>query len=183
MNSFAIFFGIFLPRSVMNGIRDEIFFVSFLDYLIPSGLEIMPERGFLIFWILLLFFSEFSSTGRVWAEFEPKLFRRFLGLSYPVLAENNTEKKFFNFLSFFAIFFGIFLPRSSMNGIRDKIFFFTFSTYLIPFWLEIMPGRGFIIFWTFLLFFSEFYCPGWVRTEFGTNIFFSLSQPISSRFG
>ena len=119
LNYFAIFFGIFLPRSVMNGIRDEIVFVSFLDYLIPFGLEIMPEIGFLIFWIFLLFFSEFSSTGRVWTEFEPKLFCRFLGLSYPVWAKNNAGTRVFNFLNFFAILFRIFFCGSSMNGIGN----------------------------------------------------------------
>ena len=41
-----------------------------------------------------------------------------LGQSHPVLAKNNAGKRFFNFLNFFAIFFGIFLSGSSMNGIR-----------------------------------------------------------------
>ena len=36
----------------------------------------------------------------------------------PVLAKNNVGKRFFNFFNLFAIFFGIFLPESSMNGIR-----------------------------------------------------------------
>ena len=36
------------------------------------------------------------------------------------------ERFFFNFLNFFAIFFGIFFPRPSLNGNRDKIFFFLF---------------------------------------------------------
>ena len=107
------------------------FFLSFLAFLIPFWLKIIPERGFLIFWI----------------------------------------------------FFGIFLNGSRTNEIRDKIFFLSFSTYLIPFWLKIMPERGFLIFWIFLLFFLEFSCTGWVRTEFGTKIFFTLSWPISSHFG
>ena len=43
----------------------------------------------------------------------------FLGLSHLVLAKNKIGNRFFfNFFNFFAIFFGIFLPRSSMNGIR-----------------------------------------------------------------
>ena len=40
-------------------------------------------------------------------------------LSHPVLAKNNAGKGFLNFLNFFAIFFGIFFPGPSMNGIRD----------------------------------------------------------------
>ena len=104
MNSFAIFLGIFLPGSVIKGIRDENFFVSLSAYLISFGLEIMPERGFLIFWIFLLFFSEFSSTGRVWTEFEPKLFCRFLGLSYPVWAKIMPERCFLIFWIFLLFF-------------------------------------------------------------------------------
>ena len=87
------------------------------------------------------------------------------------------------FLNFFAIIFGIFLPGSSMNGIRDENFFLSFSANLIPYWLKIIPVIGFFIFWIFLLFFSEFSCSGRVGTEFRTKIFFSLSRPISSRFG
>ena len=129
----------------------------------------MPERGFLIFWIFLIFFSEFSSPGRVWTEFGTKIFffsfsaylisyclkimleggfliflifffyfvqnflvrveyernsglkyfPLFLCLSHLVLARDNAGKRFFNFLNSFAIFFGIFLPVSSINGIRD----------------------------------------------------------------
>ena len=142
----------------------------------------------------MLYFPEFSYPCRVWTEFsllfcfgifssrdenernlELWFFFLFLSLSKIVLAKNNARKRFFNFLNFFAIFFEIFLPGSSVNGIRDKNFFLAFSAYLIPFWLKIMPERGFLI---FLIFFSEFSCPGRVWTEFGTKIFFSLSQPI-----
>ena len=143
----------------------------------------MPRRGLIIFWIFLLFFSKFSCPGRVWTEFGTKIFFfLFFGLSHLVLAKNIAGKRFYNFLNFFTIFFGIFLPGSSTNGIRDY-FFFSFSDYLIPFWREIMPGRGFIIFKNFLLFFSDFSCLGRVWTEFGTKFFFSLFQTISSRFG
>ena len=46
-------------------------------------------------------------------------FSLFLDLSHPVLARNNVGSMFFNFMIFFAIFFGIFLLGSSMNRIRD----------------------------------------------------------------
>ena len=74
-----------------------------------------------------------------------------------------------NFLAIFLEF-----SRSGWAGTKfgTNIFFFSFSAYLIPFWLKIMPERGFFIFWIFLLFFSEFSCPTWVGTEFGTKIFF-----------
>ena len=63
-----------------------------------------------------------------------------------MLGENNVGKRFSNFLNFFTFFLGIFLPGSSMNGILKENFVFTFSAYLIPFWLKIMSGRGVIIF-------------------------------------
>jgi len=79
----------------------------------------MPERDVLIF----EFFCEFFRNFLAWVEYVRnsglKFFSLFLGLSHPVLAKNNTGKWFFNFLNFFAISFGIFLPGSSMDGIRD----------------------------------------------------------------
>ena len=141
----------------------------------------MPGRGFIIFWIFLLFFSEFSFPGRVWTEFWSEillLFWNFLarveykwnsgvkfcfhffGLSHPVLAKNNVGKRFYNFLNFFTIFFVIFFSGSSMNGILEWNFVFTFSAYPHRFWIKIMPGRGFKIFWIFLLFFFGIFFPG-----------------------
>ena len=143
----------------------------------------MPGKGFIIFWISLLFFPEFFSLVEYERNSGPKFQFHFLGLSHPVLVKNNAGRRFYNFFNFFTIFFRIFFPRSSMNGIRDQNFTFIFSAYLIPFWLKTMPGIGFIIFWIFLLFFSEFSFPGRVWTEFGTKISISFSQPISSCFG
>ena len=146
----------------------------------------MPERGFLIFWIFLLFFSEFSSPGRVWTKIGTNFFfSLFFGLSTPVLAKSNSGKRFFNFLIFFTIFFGIFLLWLGKNRIQDQIFFLSFSAYLNPFWQKIMPERGFLIFWIFLLFFSEFSSPGRVGTKIGTNfvfsLFFGLSTPVLAK--
>ena len=136
MNFFAIFLGIFLPWSSMNGIRDS------------------------------------------------KCFSLLFGLSLPVLAKNNAGKRFYNFLNFFTIFFRIFFPGSSMNGILEWNFVFTFSAYLIPFWLKIMPGGCFIIFWFFLQFFRIFL----TRVEYERNSvvkfcfhFFGLSHPVLAR--
>ena len=142
----------------------------------------MPETSFLIFSIFLIFFSEFSS----WVDSEwnsgPKFFSLFLGLSHPVLAKNNAGKRFFCFVIFF-LFFWNFLARDGYErNSGRKFFFFSFLADLIPFWLKIMPESGFLIFWIFLLFFSEFSCRGWVWTEFGTKIFLSLSPLISSLF-
>jgi len=167
----------------MNGIRDQNFVFTFSAYIFQFWLKIMPGRSFIIFWIFLLFFWNF--LARVEYERNPGLKFRFhiFGLSHPVWARNNAGNRFYNFLNFYTILFGIFFPGSSMNGNWDWNYFFTFSAYIFPFWLEIMPGICFIIFWIFLLLFSEFSCPGRVWTEFGTKILFSLFRPISSRFG
>ena len=145
----------------------------------------MPERGFLIFWIFLLFFSKFYCPGRVLTELGTKIFCLFFSLSNPVLANNIAGKRFFNFLIFVLFFFRHFLACVEYERNSEQIFFFflSLSAYLIPFWLKIMPERGFSIFWFFFYFFSEFSCPGRVWMEFGTKSFFSLSQHISSRFG
>ena len=160
------------------------FFLSFLAYLIPVCLKIMPERGFIIFWIFLLIFSEFFCPGRVWTEFGIKIFFYFFGLSHPVLAKNIARKKFYNFLNSFTIFFGIFLPESSLNRILEQNFVCTFSAYLIPYCLKIMPGRGFTIFWILCYFFLNFLA----RVEYERNsgvkfyfLFFCLSAPVLAK--
>ena len=71
-----------------------------------------------------------------------------------------------------------------MNGILELNFVFTFSEYLFPFGLKIMPGIGFIIFRIFLLFFSEFSCP--VEYERNSRVkfcfhFFGRSHPVLAR--
>ena len=141
----------------------------------------MLGRGLIIF---VLFFSEFSCPGRVWTKFGTKIFSLFFIVPHPVLAKKIGRKWFYNFWTFFNIFLGIFLPGSSMNGIRDwNFFFFTFLAYIILILAKNIAGKRFFYFSNFLLFFSEFSCQGRVKTEFETKIFFSLSQPNSSRFG
>ena len=101
----------------------KIIFLSLSAYLLPFWLKIMPERDFLIFWYFFLFFF-WNFLARVGYEQNSGLnfFFLFLGLSHPVLAENNAGKRFLNF---FVIFFGIFFPKPIMNGNRDKFFFFS----------------------------------------------------------
>ena len=141
LNFFAMFFGISFHGSSMNGIQVYNFFLSFSAYLIPLWLKIMPERGFLIFFnFFLYFFPNFLARVEYERNSGLKFFSLFLGLSHPILAKKNAEK---GFLKFFSIFLGIFLPASSVNGIWVEIFFVSFSTYLIPFWLKIIPERVF----------------------------------------
>ena len=132
----------------------------------------MPGWGFIIFWIFLYFFRNFHARVEYKRNSGLKFCFLFFGRPRPVLAKNVASKRFYNF---FTIFFGIFLLKSSMNGIRDKNFVFTFSAYLIPFWLKIMPGRGFIICWIFLLFFWNFLPRVECERHSGLNFFFSFS--------
>ena len=141
----------------------------------------MPGRGFIIF---LLFFRNFLSRVEYERNSRIKFCFHFFGLSRPVWAKNYAGKRFYNFLNFLAIFFGIFLPGSSMNGILEWNFVFPFSANLIPFWHKIIPGRGFIIFWIFLLFFRNFLS----RVEYERNSvvkfffhFFDLSHPVLAK--
>ena len=137
----------------------------------------MLERGFSIFWIFLLFFSEFSCPSRVWTEIGAKIFfLYFSAYQLPFWLKIIPERDFFNFLTFFWNF----LARAEYERNSGLKFFHSFSANIIPFGLNIIPERGFLI---FFLFFSEFSCPGWVWMEFGTKFFFSFSQPILSRFG
>ena len=90
--NFLIFFLLFSEFSYPSWTWTEFetkIFLSFSNYLIMSWLKIMPERGFLGFYY---FFRNFNAR---------------------VEYERNSG------LKFFSIFFEIFLPRSSMNGILD----------------------------------------------------------------
>ena len=157
------------------------------------------------------FFFEFSIPGRVGTEFGMNFFffNLLLGLSQLGFKRYKAGMRFFNFLNFFFYFFGNFylgwvwsefgrkfiLSYSAyLNPVWIEImpelsflifwiFFLSFSVYLIPVWIDIMPKWCFLIFWIFLLFFLEFSSPSQIETEFETKFLFSLSRRISSRFG
>ena len=133
---FCYFFGIFFPRSSMNGIRDYNFFLFFSSYLIPFWLKIMPERGFLIFEFFCYFFRNFLARVESERNSGLKFYSLFLGLSHPGLDRNNGGMMFFNCLNFFTIFFGIFLLGSGRTEFRTKIFFI-FLGLAIFFFLEL----------------------------------------------
>ena len=106
------------------------------------------------------FSSEFSCSGRVWTEFRMKFFFLFFGLSDPIFARNNAGKRFSNFLNFCAIFFGIFLPRSSMNGILDQNFFSLFHGLSHPVWDKNNAEKRFFNFYNFFAIFFGIFLPG-----------------------
>ena len=142
----------------------------------------MTERSFLIFFFFCYFFRIFlpgsGRNGIIRIFFCSLSFSTYLN---PVWIEIMPTWSFFNFLTFFAIFFRIFLPGSSRNRIRDKIFFLCFAAYLKPVWTEIIPEWCFLIFWIF--FFWNFLDLVGQERNSGRKFFFSLSRPISTRFG
>ena len=138
----------------------------------------IKKAGKRFFDFFFLFFSQFSSSGRVWTEFGTKCFFSFSAYLILFWLQKRLER---GFLIFFFYFFHNFLARVEYEW-NSGLNFFYFSAYLIPFGLKIMPEGGFLISWIFLLFFSQFSFPSGVWTEFGTKIFLYLSLPLSTCF-
>ena len=82
------------------------------------GLAI-KKAGKRFFDFFFYFFRNFLARVEYERNSGLNFFSLFLGLSHPVLAKNIARKRFFNLFHFFDIFFGIFLPGSRMNRIRD----------------------------------------------------------------
>ena len=119
------------------------FFFSFSAHLIPFWLKIMLERGFSIFFFnfIAIFFGNFHARVEYERKSGLKFFSLFLDLYHPFLANYNAGKRFLNF---FLLFFSEFsCPGRVCAKFGTKIFFFSFSAYLISFWIKIMPKRGF----------------------------------------
>ena len=97
----------------------KFFFSLFLGLSHPVSAKNNAGKKFFSFLKFCYFFQNFLS----WVEYERnlglKFFSYFPGLSHPILARNNARTRFFSFLNFFAIIFGIFLPGSSLDKIRD----------------------------------------------------------------
>ena len=140
----------------------------------------MPDRGFLIFWF---FFRNFLPRVEYERNSGLKFFSLFLILSHPVLAKNNTGKRFFNFLNFFCNFFWNFLSRVEYERNSGQKFFSLFLNLSHPRLYRNSFGMMFFIFLKFLAIFFWNGSPAWVGMEFGTKIFFSLSWPLSTCFG
>jgi len=133
------------------------------SYLIPFLLKITSES---CFWIFLLFFSVILSPGSSMSGIRVKnsfiSFSAYLILSLPVLARNNIRKLFFNFLNFFAIFFGIFSPGSSVSEIWVYNSFIPFSANLIlshPILTTKNAGKLFFNFFNFIAIFFGIFSP------------------------
>ena len=145
----------------------------------------MPERGFLIFWIFLLFFFRNFLPQ---AEYQRKsgqnfFFSLFRSIYSSFRLKVIPERDFLNFWFFFN-FFRNFLARAEYERNSGQEIFSSFFSLSHPVLAKNNARKRFFFFFLiFFLFFLEFSCSGWVRTEFRTKFFFSLSRLISSRFG
>ena len=114
------------------------------------------------------FFLKFSILDRVVRVGTTIFFSFFLDLSRPVLAWNEAWRVFFNFLNFFALFFGIFYSRSGRMD-RNNIFF---SLFLEP---VLAWNHAWMVFFNFFAIFLEFSIQGRVGRIGAINFFLSFS--------
>ena len=142
-------------------------FFSFLAYLIPLWLKIIPETVLMNFWIFLLFFSEFSCPGRVWTKLGTKIFLfLFFGLSHPVFCKSNVGKRFYNFLNFLLFFSEFSCPGRVWTELGTKIFFFPFFGLSHPVFGKNNVGKRF---YNFLNCFYYFFRNFLARVEYERN--------------
>ena len=124
----------------------------------------MQEKGFLIFGIFLLYFSEFSCPFRVRTEFGTKIFFSLSCQSHPIF------------------FFCNYLGRVGYEQNSGLKFFFHFLGLSHPVLAKYNAGKRFFNFWNFFaIFFRNFL----FRVEYERNLglkFFSFSWLISSPF-
>ena len=137
LNFFAFFFfEISSPGLVGTEFRTNFFFFSFSAYLTPFWIEIMLERGFLIFWIFLLFFWNFHARVEYERNSGLKFFFSFSAFLIPVWTEIMPEWYFFNiFFNFLLFFWEYSCPGRVGTEFGTKFFFLSFSAYFILFWL------------------------------------------------
>ena len=93
------------------------------------------------------------------------------------------ESGFLNFLNFFAIFFQNFLAGVQYKRNSGLKFVSPTLSLSHPVLARNIAEKRFFDFFNIFAIFFGILLPGRVWTEFGTKIFFSLSQPISPRFG
>ena len=99
----------------------------------------------MIFFIFLHFFAillEFSIPGRVGMDRNDNFFYFFNLIPYlsrPGLVWKEAITMFFNLLKFFALFLEFPIQGWVRMDRNDNIFFVSFSTYPVPFWLDMKP--------------------------------------------
>ena len=120
----------------------------------------MLERGFLIFWVFLLFVLEFSSPGRVWTEFRTEIvifyFSVYL-ISYWLKIVLDTG--FLIFWIFF-YFFRNFLPLVEHEQNIGLNFFFLFLGLSYPVLAKNNAWKWFLKFFNFFAIFFRIFLLG-----------------------
>ena len=143
----------------------------------------MPEKGFLIsFLIYLLLFRNFFPRLSLNGNRDKKFFSLFFGLSTPILAKNNSAKRFVEFLIFFFYFFRNFLSWAEYERNSGLKFFFLFLGLSHPVLAKNNNGTRFFSFLNFFPILFGIFFPASSMNGIREKFFF-LSRPISSRFG
>ena len=171
--------------SSMNEIQESIFF--FLIFALSQPVLDRNNVGINFFNFLnffTIFYFEFSSSGEVGTEFGSRILFSFSAYLIPFWLNVQPEIGFFNFLIFFFSFFRNLLPRVEYERNSGINFFFLFLGLSQPVLDRNNVGINLFNFLNFFtIFYFAFSCLGWVGTEFGSKIFFSLSRPLSSDSG
>jgi len=131
-----------------------------MSYLIPFWLEIMSGRGFIFFWIYLLFFRNFLARVEYERNSGLKFFFLFFGLYLSVLAKNIAGKWFYNFLNFFTIFFRNFFVRVEYERNSGLKFCFHFYVRYHPFLARNIAWKRFYNFLNLFTIFFGIFLPG-----------------------
>ena len=138
---------------------------------------------FIIFFIFLLVFLEFSITRRVGTKRNCNFyFLHSSAFSNLFWLGINPQWYFFDFLIFFFSFFGIFYYLSGKNGTERQFLFFLFLSLLqsILAWNEAITIS--FNFLKFFAIFSEFSIALWVGTKRNDNFYFLSSLAFSNLF-
>ena len=155
-----LFFSEFSCRGLVSAeFGPKIFFLPFPAYLIQFWLEILPERGFLIFWIFCYFFWNFLAGVEYERNSGLKFFSLFLGLSHPVLAKNIAGKRFFKCFEFFCYFFWNFLAEVEYERNSGLKFFSPLLGLSDPVLAKNNAEKGFLNFLNFFAIFFGIFLP------------------------
>ena len=117
-------------RLCRDGFRTKKNFLLFFGLYLPDLARNNPKMIFLVFWIFVLFFFEFSRLGCVGTDSERIFFLLFFGLSHLVLVRNKPKMMFYNSLNFYTVFLEFSKP--GCVGTNSEWNFFSSLFWLFP---------------------------------------------------
>ena len=125
---------------------------------------------------------EFYITHRVGTEQKGTIIfvSLFLIFFQPIFAWNEFLMVFFNFLNYFAIFWGI-LSYVSDRNVTDVLFLF--SPFLILLQSILVWNESTMVFFNFLIFFLNFLLRVWLERSQTKIFIFPISHPFPTYFG